>query len=108
MESRKARLTDTEGRMVVAMCWGSWQWGAAHQTVPISLYEMSKFWGSHVQHGDSSSEYCKLEFAMRSTLNQTKSVMKDEVCSIRRVDTYGTLSLKSNIIDNHLFYLHLS
>ena len=57
METEKAKLIETDGRMVLTRSWkrvgGGWKWGDQRvaKRLKASIYNMSKFW-------DTAGDYC--------------------------------------------------
>ena len=52
VESKKVKLRQSSGGF--QELGRRWEWGEFGQRVRTFSYEMNKFWGSHVQHGDST------------------------------------------------------
>ena len=50
VEYKKAKLIETESRMVVAKDRGCGKWGDVGQKMQTSSYKLNKFWGCNVQH----------------------------------------------------------
>lgn len=54
MEYKKAKLLETETRLVVTSGWGGGGKGDIGQRVLTCSYKTSKFWKFNVQHGGDS------------------------------------------------------
>ena len=52
VESKKAKLTEREKRMVVARGWVVVKLGEGGQKIQTSSYKVNEFWGFDIQHGD--------------------------------------------------------
>lgn len=57
VESKKAKLLETETRMVVTSGWGGGEKRDTGQRVQTSSYKMKKFWRFYVQHSGDSYYY---------------------------------------------------
>ena len=54
VESKRAKLMETEYRVVVKRGWRQRRWGDFGQSIRTSSSKMSKFWGCNTRHGEYS------------------------------------------------------
>ena len=55
MESKKAKLVETESRILADRSWGWGKCGDVGKRIETSIYKMNKFWESNGQYGDYSN-----------------------------------------------------